>query len=122
MNLDSERDIGFALNEFSMRTEEEALLEKLGLKPGMTFEFHQVDVSEADMQYVLATFEEEKLLRKDTTYEIFTPLNADDAALTLLKYKRELQESRNPVFEVWSPDVDEASANKILERTKRREA
>jgi hypothetical protein len=114
-------DMGIVMTAPSIQAQEQALLEKLGLTSGMTFEFHQIDVSEADMQYVLATFEEEKLLRKDTTYEFFTPLNAYDAALTLLKYKRELQENRNPVFEVWSPDVDEASAKKILERTKRRE-
>jgi hypothetical protein len=87
--------MGAAMTNARTQAQEEALLEKLGLKPGMTFEFHQIDVSEAAMQYVLATFEEEKLLHKDTTYEIFTPLNADDAALVRLEYKRELQQNRS---------------------------
>jgi hypothetical protein len=87
--------MGAAMTDSRTQGLEEALLEKLGLKPGMPFEFHQIDVSETAMQYILATFKEEKLLREDTTYDIFTPLNADDTAQVLLKYKRKPQQNRS---------------------------
>jgi hypothetical protein len=54
-----------AMTNSQTKAEEAVLLKKLGLKPGMTFEFHQIDVSEADMQKVIAFFDEEKLLQKN---------------------------------------------------------
>jgi hypothetical protein len=55
-------DMGIVTTAPSIKAQEQALLEKLGLTPGMTSEFHQIDVSEADMQKVIAFFNEEKLL------------------------------------------------------------
>jgi hypothetical protein len=57
--------MGAAMTDSRTQGLEEALLEKLGLKPGMTFEFHQIEVSKADMQKVIAFFDEEKLLQKN---------------------------------------------------------
>jgi hypothetical protein len=66
-------DMGIVMTAPSIQAQEEKLLEKLGLTPGMTFEFHQIDVSEADMQKVIAFFDEEKLLQKnarDVTWKV----------------------------------------------------
>lgn len=42
------------------QTEEDRLFNELGLTTETTLEYHQIEVSEKDMQYVLSAFEEEK--------------------------------------------------------------
>ncbi len=92
MNLDSGREVEVVTKSSSTKAQQMALLEKLGFSSDMKIELRQFEIADADMPKVVAAFERGKLLRKDTTYENFTPLN------------------------------DEASAKEILERTKRREA
>jgi hypothetical protein len=42
------------------QTEADNLLNELGFSTGATLEYHQIEVSEKDMQYVLSALEEEK--------------------------------------------------------------
>jgi hypothetical protein len=42
------------------QTEEDRLFNELGFSTDATLEYHQIEVSEKDMQYVLSALEEEK--------------------------------------------------------------